>query len=157
MELFNKEGHLTDEGLRAVVDGTLDEMGRLEASEHLSFCDGCLVRYTQLLSDDALLVPETPLAPTVLARVRRKAVRVFFNRYTRVAAVAAFALVLWGTGVFNSLVPDRAARAQEPVQITAPISAATRVNDFLRSAGDSISAAITNILPRANAAPADAK
>ena len=35
MELFNKEGHLTDEGLRAVVDGTLDEMGRLEASEHL--------------------------------------------------------------------------------------------------------------------------
>ena len=24
MELFNKEGHLTDEGLRAVVDGTLD-------------------------------------------------------------------------------------------------------------------------------------
>ena len=39
MELFNKEGHLTDEGLRAVVDGTLDEMGRLEASAHLSFCD----------------------------------------------------------------------------------------------------------------------
>ena len=52
MELFNKEGHLTDEGLRAVVDGTLDEMGRLEASEHLSFCDSCLVRYTELLADD---------------------------------------------------------------------------------------------------------
>ena len=56
MELFNKEGHLTDEGLRAVVDGTLDEMGRLEASEHLSFCDSCLVRYTELLADDTLLV-----------------------------------------------------------------------------------------------------
>ena len=97
MELFNKEGHLTDEGLRAVVDGTLDEMGRLEASEHLSFCDSCLVRYTELLADDTLLVPEMPLTPTVLARVRRRAVRVFFNRYTRVAAVAAFAVVLWGT------------------------------------------------------------
>ena len=84
MELFNKEGHLTDEGLRAVVDGTLDEMGRLEASEHLSFCDSCLVRYTELLADDTLLVPEMPLTPTVLARVRRRAVRVFFNRYTRV-------------------------------------------------------------------------
>ena len=65
MELFNKEGHLTDEGLRAVVDGTLDEMGRLEASEHLSFCDSCLVRYTELLADDTLLVPEMPLTPTV--------------------------------------------------------------------------------------------
>ena len=150
MELFNKEGHLTDEGLRAVVDGTLDEMGRLEASEHLSFCDSCL-------ADDTLLVPETPLTPTVLARVRRRAVRVFFNRYTRVAAVAAFAVVLWGTGVFNSLVPDRTIRQQEPARITAPISAATRVNDFFRSAGDSISAALTNILPRADAAPADAK
>ena len=153
MELFNKEGHLTDEGLRAVVDGTLDEMGRLEASEHFS----CLVRYTELLADDTLLVPEMPLTPTVLARVRRRAVRVFFNRYTRVAAVAAFAVVLWGTGVFNSLVPDRTIRQQEPARITAPISAATRVNDFFRSAGDSISAALTNILPRADAAPADAK
>ena len=145
MELFNKEGHLTDEGLRAVVDGTLDEMGRLEASEHLSFCDSCLVRYTELLADDTLLVPEMPLTPTVLARVRRRAVRVFFNRYTRVAAVAAFA------------VPDRTIRQQEPARLTAPISAATRVNDFFRSAGDSISAALTNILPRADAAPADAK
>ena len=153
MELFNKEGHLTDEGLRAVVDGTLDEMGRLEASEHLSFCDSCLVRYTELLADDTLLVPEMPLTPTVLARVRRRAVRVFFNRYTRVAAVAAFAVVLWGTGVFNRLVPDRTIRQQEPARI----SAATRVNDFFRSAGDSISAALTNILPRADAAPADAK
>ena len=97
------------------------------------------------------------MTPTVLARVRRRAVRVFFNRYTRVAAVAAFAVVLWGTGVFNSLVPDRTIRQQEPARITAPISAATRVNDFFRSAGDSISAAITNILPRADAAPADAK
>lgn len=29
--------------------------------------------------------------------------------------------------------------------------------NFFRSAGDSISAALTNILPRADAAPADAK
>ena len=79
------------------MDGTLDEMGRLEASEHLSFCDSCLVRYTELLADDTLLVPEMPLTPTVLARVRRRAVRVFFNRYTRVAAVAAFAVVLCRT------------------------------------------------------------
>ena len=122
MELFNKEGHLTDEGLRAVVDGTLDEMGRLEASEHLSFCDSCLVRYTELLADDTLLVPEMPLTPTVLARVRRRAVRVFFNRYTRVAAVAAFAVVLWGTGVFNSLVPDRTIRQQEPAALDTPPS-----------------------------------
>jgi len=64
---------------------------------------------------------------------------------------------VWGAAVFNSLGPARPIRRQEPARITAPISAATRVNDFFRSAGDSISAALTNILPRADAAPADAK
>ena len=37
MELFYENGHLTPEGLNALVDGQLDEMARLEAAEHLSF------------------------------------------------------------------------------------------------------------------------
>lgn len=150
MELFNKEGHLTDEGLNAVIDGTLDEMGRLEAAEHLSFCDDCLVRYSRLLTDDALITPAQPLAPGILSRVRHKAVHIFFNRYMRVAAVAAFAMVLWGTGVFRSFLPDPASRAPHPQQLTAPVSAALRVNDFFRSAGDSISEALTHLWPDAH-------
>lgn len=38
-ELFLQTGHLSDEGLQALIDGMLDEMQRLEAAEHLSFCD----------------------------------------------------------------------------------------------------------------------
>ena len=38
-KLFDAEGHLTDEGLYALKDGTLDDLGALEAAEHLSFCD----------------------------------------------------------------------------------------------------------------------
>ena len=45
-KLFDAEGHLTDEGLYALKDGTLDDLGALEAAEHLSFCDYCLLRYT---------------------------------------------------------------------------------------------------------------
>ena len=51
-ELFLQTGHLSDEGLQALIDGTLDEMQRLEAAEHLSFCDECLTRYTALLTGD---------------------------------------------------------------------------------------------------------
>ena len=47
--LFDAEGHLTDEGLYALRDGTLDELGSLEAAEHLTFCDYCLLRYTKLV------------------------------------------------------------------------------------------------------------
>ena len=50
MELFREDGCLTDEGLQALVGGSLDEWGRLEAAEHLSYCDRCMDRYTALLT-----------------------------------------------------------------------------------------------------------
>ena len=37
LELFREDGCLTDEGLQALRDGQLDELGRLEAAEHLSY------------------------------------------------------------------------------------------------------------------------
>ena len=40
--LFDAEGHLTDEGLHALQESRLDELGSLEAAEHLTFCDYCL-------------------------------------------------------------------------------------------------------------------
>lgn len=158
VELFRENGHLTDEGLCAVVDGTLDELGRLEACEHLSFCDSCLERYSGLLTDDVLLTPETPVAPAVHERIRRKSLRLLVNRYARVAAVAVMALALWGTGVFSSLVPTGAQRwsraPQLPQPVEASVSAASRVNGFFRSAGDSISAAFDSLRrPQADAAP----
>ena len=36
--LFDAEGHLTDEGLHALQESRLDELGSLEAAEHLTFC-----------------------------------------------------------------------------------------------------------------------
>ena len=50
MELFDKNGCLTDEGLQALQAGGLDELGRLETAEHLSYCDKCMDRYTALLA-----------------------------------------------------------------------------------------------------------
>ncbi len=150
MELFCETGCLTDEALRAVVDGTLNETERLEASEHMSFCDRCLVRYTDLLTDDALLCPEKPIAPTVLQRIRQRALRVAVNRYTRVAAVAVLALALWSTGVFDSLVPKPAARDWEAqASLSAPsLSAGARVNDFFRQTGASLADAWSGLAER---------
>lgn len=57
MELFDVKGCLSEEGLQALVGGQLDETQRLEAAEHLAYCDRCMDRYTALLTDD---VPEQP-------------------------------------------------------------------------------------------------
>ena len=54
MELFDAKGCLSEEGLQALVGGQLDETQRLEAAEHLAYCDRCMDRYTALLTDDVL-------------------------------------------------------------------------------------------------------
>ena len=53
MEMFNNDGHLTEQALQSLNTGHLDELCRLEAAEHLSFCDECLLRYTAILEQGA--------------------------------------------------------------------------------------------------------
>lgn len=146
LALLGEDGHFTAEGLRAIVEDGLDEMQRLEAAEHLSFCDSCLLRYTELLADDTLLEPEQPVAPSVLQRIRRQTMRVLVNRYTTVAAAAVFALIIWGTGVFDVI----AARPDYHLAMDArpPLTVTSRMSDFLRDA----SAALTHSIGNAFAA-----
>lgn len=106
MELFQENGCLTDEALHGLIEERLDEMGRLEVAEHLSFCDRCLERYTAMLTDDTLKTPETPLTPKILSRVRSRVLRLVVNRYAACGAAAVLAFTLWGAGVFDRLVPS---------------------------------------------------
>ena len=100
-ELFLQTGHLSDEGLQALIDGTLDEMQRLEAAEHLSFCDECLTRYTALLTGDVLEEPEQDVTLPVMRRLRRRAVKSVWNRYAAAAAAVVITAGLWYSGVFG--------------------------------------------------------
>lgn len=126
MTLFNeKDGHLTDEGLQAVIQEPLNEMQRLEVAEHLSFCDECLVRYTTLLGDDVLMDPPAPLREPVLKRIKRRAGRILFNKYTTVAAAACLAAVLWYSGALTGLLPSgRPGAAETPPPASQTTSAA---------------------------------
>ena len=63
MTCFRPDGHLTDAALTALVRGDcLEELDRLELAEHLAYCDQCLQRYTELLSEGPMLTPR-PLLP----------------------------------------------------------------------------------------------
>lgn len=101
MTLFLDNGHLTDEGLRALVDGSLDEMQRLEAAEHLSFCDECLVRYTELLTEPVCQDPPQDLTLPVMRSLRQRAFRSAAGRYATAAAAVLLSLCLWGSGIFS--------------------------------------------------------
>ena len=71
MELFDQNGCLTEEGLHAVIGGQLDELGRLEAAEHLSYCDKCMDRYTALLTADVLEEPPRSARGAVMGTIEQ--------------------------------------------------------------------------------------
>lgn len=106
-ELFRPDGHLSDEGLQALVDGRLDEMARLEAAEHLGFCTPCMQRYIGFLTGEVLQAPPQDLVLPVARGVRQKQLRLGAKRYAAAAAAVALAITLWGAGVFHRLVPER--------------------------------------------------
>ena len=101
-ELFDPNRHLTDDAFGALLrDEPLDEMERLEISEHLSFCDRCVERYAALLDGSELLSPPEPVAPPVFRRIRERARKLFVNKYATAAAAACFAIMFWNIGLFN--------------------------------------------------------
>ena len=99
-KLFDAEGHLTDEGLYAIKDGTLDDLGALEAAEHLSFCDYCLLRYTAMIdaAPDCMKQPMRDLIPQVQSLMRLRSFRIMTNRYVSAAAAVVLGFVIVGRG-----------------------------------------------------------
>ena len=101
MDRFTETGHLTREALRELLQGEPEELHRLEAAEHLSFCDDCLAAYTALLDEEVLAVPqgELPLKAAVLQRIRGQKLRQFFSKAGTVAAAAVLTAAVWGVGI----------------------------------------------------------
>ena len=69
MTCFRPDGHLTDAALTALVRGDcLEELDRLELAEHLAYCDQCLQRYTELLSEGPMLTPARSCRERTISR-----------------------------------------------------------------------------------------
>ena len=73
-----------------MIAGSLDEMGRLEAAEHLAYCDRCLKRYTDLLSGEVLLEPPKDLSVPVRRGLMMNLMHTVWGR----GVVAAAAVLL---------------------------------------------------------------
>lgn len=107
IDLFGEDGHLTKAAFSALAgDEGLGELERLEITEHLSFCDDCLLSYTQFLEEGTLLEgPQEGLRQPVFARLRERMRRLFVNKFVTVAAAVCITMALWLTGVFKMEIP----------------------------------------------------
>ena len=105
MDLFDRNGHFSDAALTALIqDAELSELQRLEAAEHLAYCDACLLRYTNLLTDEGLREPSPLCRQRIWRRIRTRAARVFASRYTTAAAAMVIVVAMWSGGVFGGVV-----------------------------------------------------
>lgn len=107
MELFSENGCLTDEGLQALTAGQLDEMGRLEAAEHLSCCDKCMDRYTALLTADALETPPHSAHKAVMAAIWVRLMQNTWGRAAVAGVAAVLAFTMWRSGTIDQLLDFR--------------------------------------------------
>lgn len=139
-DLFDKNGCLTDEALRQLIDETLSEESRLEVSEHLSFCDSCLERYTDLMCNVPLLEPAQPIYPVIHKKIKERTKVIFLHKFTSVAVAASMAMVFWIGGVFTPEVQQRDKSLLDIVESgTHRISsAANEISDNINQAFDQI-------------------
>ena len=107
MELFDQNGCLTEEGLHAVIGGQLDELGRLEAAEHLSYCDKCMDRYTALLTADVLEEPPHSARGAVMGTIWVRLMQNTWGRAAVAAVAAVLALTMWRTGTLEQILSIR--------------------------------------------------
>ena len=132
--IFRDDGHLSAGALAALAgnEDIFTDLERLEAAEHLAFCDDCLQRYTELLENgEALLTPEHTCQTTLWSRIRTRTFRLLTSRYaTAVAAVTLALTVLWGS---ESLETVRPILPDDRPSVSRQLSGLTEeINDSLR-------------------------
>lgn len=100
MELFRQDGCFSEEGLHALTAGELDELGRLEAAEHLAYCDKCMDRYTALLTAEVLQEPPESVHGAVMTSIWVRLMQTTYGRAAVASVAAVLALTMWRNGVF---------------------------------------------------------
>ena len=103
MELFDVKGCLSEEGLQALVSGQLDETQRLEAAEHLAYCDRCMDRYTALLTDDVLEQPPRSARGAVMGTIWIRLMQNTWGRAAVATVAAVLALTMWRAGTLEQI------------------------------------------------------
>ena len=137
MELFREDGCLSDEGLYALTAGQLDELGRLEAAEHLAYCDKCTDRYTALLTADALTDPPRDVRRTVMSTIWVRLMQSTYGRAAVAGVAAVLALTMWRTGALTFVtdhgsLPEKQPPKLLPEKLGRPVTSRPGENIYTR-------------------------
>ncbi len=120
MVLFDEKGCLTDQALDALHQGGLDELNRLEAAEHLAYCDHCMDRYALMLSCQELETPPKPLGKAVRQSLWVRMMQSKLGRGVVACAAGVLAIGMWSSAETLLPLAGTATTPPERPAITAP-------------------------------------
>lgn len=94
MEIFNKHGHITEQGFHILLNESPSDLERLEIAEHLSFCSECLNTYSNM-AENTLLPEKIPfdedtLYKKIIKKQKFSKFRIYFSTGAAAAAVIVF-------------------------------------------------------------------
>lgn len=98
---FNEKGHLTDEAFYDLIYGEPDAADRLLMADHLSYCNECIDRYMDFMTDDTLLTPMSSVEVSVMGKIQKDFRRQMFRKYATAMVAGFLAMLLWTGGIFN--------------------------------------------------------
>lgn len=129
--LFNKEGHLTEETLRALKFDILHDEDLISVLEHICDCQKCAGAFADSFKDDELA--ETPLGFQEKVQIKlngKKQTNIHFNFYcVKVAIAASIALMMVFSNGLNFLV-DTATNCVKPPDLSIVSSVNADLNNF---------------------------
>lgn len=133
--LFNKEGHLTEETLKALKFGILKDDELIPILEHISDCQKCAVAFADSFADNELAEAPLGFEEKVQIKIRdKKRSNVQFSFYcVKVAVAASIALIMVFSNGLNSLANSTINYVKPP-----DLSIASSVNEKLNSFSEKI-------------------
>lgn len=144
-DLFDKEGHLTKFAINSNIEGNLDELHRLEISEHISFCEKCLEVYIEALTEDKLLHPFESCSSKVEREIEKTKYAGLFRRYATVFVAACFTMMLWVSGIFSVNYAEKINQAHVSMMSEKNIRITEITKNFTENISDGLNNTFKNI------------
>ena len=98
MTIFDKNGHVTDEAVKAMVEYELNDEDTLLFCEHMSECDECSERYMQALEQEELMTPSEELTKNIEEKTykEKKSGKIITLQIFKFVVAATLTFIIWG-------------------------------------------------------------
>lgn len=128
--LFDKNGHLTEESIKCIKDGSLKNEEIIMALEHTSQCEKCSGYLADGFNDNELVKIPSGFCEEVQNKIKKKKSNEFIFYSVRVSIAACIALAIVFSNALNFIVNTKKVANITSPNLSIVNSINTNINNF---------------------------